>query len=50
MATLWSQKKGKHAKKRPLAQPTRLRKDDRPAPPGDGHEGKLATQRRKRAT
>jgi hypothetical protein len=50
MATLWRQRQGKHAKKEPDAQPTRRRKDDRPAPPGDGHERKLATQRRKRAT
>jgi hypothetical protein len=50
MATLWDQKQGKHAKKEPAAGLARRRKDDRPAIPGDGHEGKLATQRRKRAT
>jgi hypothetical protein len=50
MATLWRQKQGKHAKKEPAAGAMRRRKDDRPAPPGDGHERKLVTQRRKRAT
>lgn len=50
MATLWRQKQGKHAKKDPAAGARQRRKDERPAPPGDGHEGKLATQRRKRAT
>ena len=50
MTRLWSQKAGKHAKKDPAAGARRRRKDGRPAPPGDGHEGKLATQRRKRAT
>jgi hypothetical protein len=49
MATLWSQKQGKHAKKEPGVG-ARRRKDAQVATPGDGHEGKLATQRRKRAT
>lgn len=50
MTRLWTQKSGKHAKKDPAAAARRRRKDERPAQVGDGHEGKLATQRRKRAT
>ena len=50
MATLWSQKQGKHAKKDPAAGARRRRKDAQVAPPGDGHEERLPTQRRKRAT
>ena len=50
MATLWRQRQGKHAKKDPAAGARMRRKDARPTPPGDGHERKLATQRRKRAT
>jgi hypothetical protein len=50
MATLWSQKRGKHAKKDPGAGARRRRKDGRIAEPGDGHEARLPTQRRKRAT
>lgn len=33
-----------------MAGATRRRKDERIATPGDGHEEKLATQQRKRAT
>jgi hypothetical protein len=50
MATLWRQGQGRHAKKDPGIGARRRRKDAQPAPVGDGHEGKLATQRRKRAT
>jgi hypothetical protein len=50
MSTLWRQKRGHHAKKEPESGARRRRKDGPMAPPGDGHEGKLATQRRKRAT
>ncbi|HEX2066587.1 MAG TPA: hypothetical protein VHI93_07225 [Candidatus Thermoplasmatota archaeon] len=49
MTTLWGPR-GHHAKKDPAARHGRRRKDGAIARPGDGHEAKLPTKRRKRAT